>query len=361
MTELVQNLLLIANVLALIALAVVAVFAAKAEKDRQETLAERVEDLANVLDREAKEAPESDEVATNVSALVEAQARLYDKLGALHAQVQKSSSGTGLGTVEQALLALKNDTSEIRKRMSEQEDQSKGNQRDLSNLRAELASKDAELQAANARIGELNRPIPVVASDRLAFEDILRQAVGALRCEVSSPELELAAETVATQAQAIASAVEGASRKDAEQAATLLDPTLFNPCSLPVTEWARGFEAKRLLEFARAGALELIGAYGFELDWPRLKVDSYKQASHDLRDSIITEDERLKGKIAEVRRPGLLLDGTVVRPSRVVQYAYDYRAVPPAVEELAAQVVTEPEVTIPVIDAPLPKGEGRSL
>jgi hypothetical protein len=186
-----------------------------------------------------------------------------------------------------------------------------------------------ELEQATLELQQ-NKGIAPVLPNRDSIAEATQRAADLAWQQGATSEAQLAKRLAGEEGELILRAFDAALANDPEGAAAIIDASSYDPFTLHQNLWEGAIAAKRTLELARAAAIAGMERYGFKLEKPRVGIDSYDKDLHDLRDSFPTDKEELKGKIAEVRRPGLSQNGKVVRPARVVQFAIDYKKVAPA-------------------------------
>jgi hypothetical protein len=219
----------------------------------------------------------------------------------------------------------------------------------------EAVRRIVELESATLTLQQ-QRGIAAVAPNRASVYEATQRAIELAWQNGATSEAQLAKKMASEEGATILRAMDASSQNDAEGASAIIDGSTFDPYSLHQNLWEGAIAAKHTLELARRAAILAMAPFGFSLDKPRVGIDFYEKERHDLRDSLTTDREELKGKIAEVRRPGFLQENRVVRPARVVQYAIDYAKVSDS--SGAESQVVEAAVK-PVQEAPSEPGERK--
>jgi hypothetical protein len=218
---------------------------------------------------------------------------------------------------------------------------------ELENSHDAAVRRIKELDVAILELQQLEGTANVLPN-RASIQEAASRASELARQQGATPEAQLARRLAAEEGELILRAFDAAARADVEGAASIIDASSYDPFVLHQNLWQGAIAAKRTLELARAAALTAMEPLGFKLEKPKVGIDMYDKDAHDLRDSYPTMREDLKGKIAEVRRPGLSYKGKIIRPARVVQYAIDYAKVAPAPAPTAPVAVTPEPVPVPI-------------
>lgn len=236
-----------------------------------------------------------------------------------NAQTAAQSTREGHNTIETQLVSIRKELERqgtLAAKLTEDRDQF-GQERDEANRKRVEA--EASLKSERERLG-----IAPVGASESEIRRALETAVQAVGPAGGSPEIDLARKAVHDEGALLLRSLSEAIDGNVEAGVRLLEGAYFNPFLYSPAMADGAIAAKRTLEAARLAAFERLRSVGFVLVKPEIGRDSFDPAVHDERETIVTDSPLLKGKIAEVRRAGLLYQDRVVRKAKVVQFVVDY-------------------------------------